>query len=180
LDGTKNSGAVGNNTKAGGDVVGRDKKTIHISLGNLFKGYEKSDIYGVVREIEKSARTYYKATENLLPNPDWDEKIKHNSLNIWQKHFDNCAFRLNNFEDTIIVKLMSADKLLNFLKQIYIDKYSMNLVGDELCSSIYTTLETVVNNGNIKKISTESKKRRYHNHYVLGVYKVSNFRKSPY
>ena len=154
---SKNSGHIGNNAKAQGNMAGRDINSTQVNIfSGLFKNYMKSEIFNVVREIEKSAKSYYTTAENLVTNPDWDDKIRYNELNTWKKHFDNCAIRLNNFENTIIVKLVSADKLLNYLKQIYIDKQSTGLSGDGLCDNIYQKLEEVVKSGDIKKISTES------------------------
>jgi len=154
---TENSGYVGNNAKAEGNIIGRDDNRKFVNIfGGHFQKYQKSDIFEVVKTIDKKAKVYYK-TENIrLENPDWDEKINYNELNKWKEYFKGCELRLNNFENKILTKLTSSDKLLNYLNQIWIDVSSNPCSGDEKCQLIYDFLLNIVNEGKVQHIGVES------------------------
>lgn len=158
---SKSSGIIGKNSSAGGNITGRDdnSKTINIiGLSKYFRKPQKSDIFEVVKTIDKKAKIYYNTQNIKIDNPDWDEKLDYNKLSIWHHQFRNCELRLSNFENEILVKLRTADKLLNFLNQIWIENSSNSLTGDEKCQQIYDILLDIVNEGKSHSIGVEATK----------------------
>lgn len=151
-----NSGQVGNNARAGGNIAGRDIKNINV-FGGLFRKSQKSDILKVVMILDKKAKELYKVSEIKELNPRWQRKINYNDLNIWKKIFENTAFLLEKFESEIIPNLTIPDRLLKDLANKYARISGSAVTSGEKCEEIKQKLLDTVNQGSGYKIPTESK-----------------------
>jgi len=159
-DGTlknKNSGFVGDNAQASGDIAGRDIKHNSVNIFGIFKSYQKSEIFEVVKLLDRNAATFYLLDDINDVNPDWNYKMDFNMLDTWKNIFFNCDIRLKNFEDQIITRLRFPDKLLNSLKNQWIQVAKMEISSDDKCNQIKDKLLAIVEKGKSHRISEESK-----------------------
>lgn len=152
----RNSGSVGNNSKAGRDIAGRDIKT---NILNIFgkNRNQKSEIFNVVKSLDKRAKLLYRLDEISDFNPDWQEKIDFNSLNTWKKIFENRAAQLEKFEEEIISNLTVPEILLLDLSNKYARLSNENISSDSKCMLIEKQLLETVNGGRSDKICEENK-----------------------
>jgi hypothetical protein len=152
----RNSGRIGDNANAKGNIAGRDIRT---TIFNIFgaKANQKSDILYVVKILDKNAQSLYTVSELKEINPDWQTKIDFNKLENWNRVFINRSAQLEKFESEIISNLRIPERLLKDVSSKYALISSQDISSDDKCTTIMNQLLKIVNNGRSNQLNEESK-----------------------